>query len=689
MPNAKIYIDNLKIRDFGPFYGNHSFNFNSAGDRKAILIGGKNGAGKTHLLRALYLATVGESGAGDLKKVEAGSEATKFDLKESLNRRASSEGKSTSEFQISLSLRDPTDIIVRRLKLNRQIRHRPNSPPIFSARAYLENDDIWKHDGQQVQKLRDTFLPRHLARFFFFDAERSQNLQLHEREIIEGISRVLGLYSYTELENDLQQLIKSKIPQRFGTGSEKERELNRVISENNRNEADLETYLSDFNDKNRAIRDIEDELLDIEDQLQTIGAVDPDEIARINRQRDEIKETKGKLEVKLTSAWEGALPVALLGKFRHRLFIALDKEERRRDWENRKSSVEPKIPKIKQEVFDIPPDEHVLPALTLEFYKNRLEESLKGLFHPPEEGIAESIFIVPDRNEVSVRIRNQLVDKAAEVEDIESLTLKLDKKTAELREMDQRLKQLNQDSSAILKGNELRERRVALNFQKENKENELKNDEEQIQSLRAELQEGKRRVANLNEEVQKLRKGRDLNSLAHRYRDAVSEIKNRAAIQLREKISQIVGDLWLDITERGLEYRKLVFDKNWDCALVRPDGSKIGWDSANTSAGQRQVRILAFTEALRRLAKFVPPLVVDTPLGRLDREVKENVLERLYLSGHQSIIMTTNSEIPPKGRLFENISHKLARVYTLNPEGDQNSLSYHVHVSEDYFKVNI
>ena len=31
---------------------------------------GKNGAGKTHLLRALYLAVVGESGVGDLKKVE-------------------------------------------------------------------------------------------------------------------------------------------------------------------------------------------------------------------------------------------------------------------------------------------------------------------------------------------------------------------------------------------------------------------------------------------------------------------------------------------------------------------------------------------------------------------------------------------------------------------------------------------
>lgn len=82
----------------------------------------------------------------------------------------------------------------------------------------------------------------------------------------------------------------------------------------------------------------------------------------------------------------------------------------------------------------------------------------------------------------------------------------------------------------------------------------------------------------------------------------------------------------------------------------------------------------------------MPPLVVDTPLARLDKEVKENVLERLYLSGHQGIILTTNSEIEPNSHLFERISPKLARVYTLNPVGDPESQTYHVRASEDYFK---
>jgi DNA sulfur modification protein DndD len=95
--------------------------------------------------------------------------------------------------------------------------------------------------------------------------------------------------------------------------------------------------------------------------------------------------------------------------------------------------------------------------------------------------------------------------------------------------------------------------------------------------------------------------------------------------------------------------------------------------------------MLAFYEALRRLAKLVPPLVVDTPLGRLDREVRDSVLDELYLTGHQTIVLTTNAEIDPDTALFDRVKNKLARVYTLHPHGEENSVNYEVTVTKDYF----
>ncbi len=65
-----VHIDSLTLENFGPFYGEHTLDFRSLEGKCGILVGGKNGAGKTHVLRALYLAVVGESGVGGLKPHE-------------------------------------------------------------------------------------------------------------------------------------------------------------------------------------------------------------------------------------------------------------------------------------------------------------------------------------------------------------------------------------------------------------------------------------------------------------------------------------------------------------------------------------------------------------------------------------------------------------------------------------------
>jgi DNA sulfur modification protein DndD len=287
---------------------------------------------------------------------------------------------------------------------------------------------------------------------------------------------------------------------------------------------------------------------------------------------------------------------------------------------------------------------------------------------------------------MSIQVRTKLRTQTTAIQGLSDLCLELERKTSELRELDQTLKALTSDGAAITRGNELREQRGALLKHKEQIESRISAIQAERVLFERKLQEQRKEETILSEQVQKVQKGRDLNSLAHRYREAVSEIKSSAAISLREKISDIVGGLWLDITDRGIEYVGMDFDQHWNCFLKKVDGTKVSWETANTSAGQRQVRILAFTEALRRLGRFVTPLVVDTPLGRLDKEVRESVLERLYLSGHQSIILTTNAEIDPKSDLFDRISPHLARVYTLNPEGNQESMSYQVRVSNDYFK---
>jgi DNA sulfur modification protein DndD len=681
----EVFIDSLTLENFGPFYGEHTLDFRSLEGKCGILVGGKNGAGKTHVLRALYLAVVGESGVGDLKRVETGSEATRFVFEKSLNRRALAEGQDTIRLKAVVTLRD-YKVGSRKVELHREIRFRPNSSPVWEHSAVRSDTPGRIDDEQVIQKLRDAFLPRHLARFFFFDAERSQSINLGQQDIVEGVSRILGLWTYSELETDLRQLINSKIPRVFNTagGPDPETtlaELNgRVITI----EGILKARRKEHEILERDLREIEVELLEVEDDLKTLGAVDPDELAKAQERHAELTSAKSKLESKLTDAWELSLPVSLLGTYRKELHDALISEERRREWESAKSTVEPKIPQVKQDVFGNPPEDFALQQDIESFYMKRLEDALHKLFHPPPEGMPDRIYMA-DRNDTSAQIRARVAVNRGEIGDLAEMCLSVEMMDVELRELNQKLKLIQQNTAAFKRGAELHEKRGKLLADRERISKRLKEIEAEAASKEVELADLKRQESIQQEIANKAERGENLAALATRYREAVGEIRSRAAIQMRRQISEAVGRLWVEITEREREFAGMEFDSHWHCWLVRRDGKKMTWEETNTSAGQRQVRMLAFYEALRRLAKLVPPLAIDTPLARLDKEIRANVLDQLYLMGHQSIILCTNAEIDPEGPLFQRIRERLARAYTLHPHGKQNSLDYEVRITGDYF----
>lgn len=681
----EVYIDSLTLENFGPFYGEHTLDFRSLEGKCGILVGGKNGAGKTHLLRALYLAVVGESGVGDLKKVETGSDATRFAFEKSLNRRALSEGEDTMRLTAVLRLQD-VKVGSRKVEFHREVRFRPNSSPVWEHYASRSDTPGRIEDEQKIQKLRDAFLPRHLARFFFFDAERSQSINLGQQDIVEGVSRILGLWTYEELENDLRQLINSKIPRVFSStgGPDPETTLAELNGKVITAEGVLKVRRKEQDVVNRDLHEIEAELLEVEDDLKTLGAVDPDQLQKAQERRAELTGTKAKLESKLTGAWESALPVSLLGAYRKELHDALLFEERRREWESAKSTVEPKIPQVKQHVFGSAPKEFELQPDVESFYIKRLEDALHQLFHPPPQGMPDRVYLA-DRNDTSAQVRSRLSANSRELQDLAEMCAGIETMDVELRELDQKLKQMQQNSAAHKRGMELHEKRGELLSRSDQSSKRLKDLDAEITRMEVELADLKRQETIQREIAGRADTGESLAALATRYREAAGEIRNRAAIQMRRQISEEVGRLWVDITERKREFESMEFDRHWQCWLVRRDGKKATWEDTNTSAGQRQVRMLAFYEALRRLAKLVPPLIVDTPLARLDKEVRATVLNQLYLSGHQSIILSTNAELDPEGPLFNQVRDRLARVYTLHPHGRPDSPNYEVGITSDYF----
>lgn len=98
--------------------------------------------------------------------------------------------------------------------------------------------------------------------------------------------------------------------------------------------------------------------------------------------------------------------------------------------------------------------------------------------------------------------------------------------------------------------------------------------------------------------------------------------------------------------------------------LMGPDGNEV--PRFQLSAGEKQVYAVALLWALARTSGRPLPLVIDTPLARLDAEHRAHVVERyLPVASHQVVVLSTDSEVNAelRAQLAPSLSHTLLLDY--------------------------
>ena len=87
------------------------------------------------------------------------------------------------------------------------------------------------------------------------------------------------------------------------------------------------------------------------------------------------------------------------------------------------------------------------------------------------------------------------------------------------------------------------------------------------------------------------------------------------------------------------------------------------------SAGMKQLAATALLWALKEVSGKEVPLIVDTPLARIDRQHQDNLLRRYYPQvAEQVIVLPTDSELDREK--YALIEPHLYREYRLdNPTG--------------------
>lgn len=159
----------------------------------------------------------------------------------------------------------------------------------------------------------------------------------------------------------------------------------------------------------------------------------------------------------------------------------------------------------------------------------------------------------------------------------------------------------------------------------------------------------------------------------------LEEQKNKHKQSLK---TTILSELKILMHKLGSEENKSKFIEDVDITilasgqgmkitLLDQDDNEIRKESL--SSGEKQIYISCLIKAILKESIQSLPIFIDTPLGRLDEEHRDNITKKYYPAlSEQVVLFSTNSEITPKR--YKDISENISKSYLLYNDGANTNL---------------
>lgn len=193
---AKITFDQVSIQNLGPFKEKQTLNLNPAAGRPVILIKALNGSGKTTLLTLLQIGLYGYKAINPLRKSE-------YDQLISGLRRNDARGNASVEIRLIIEIGSNVQAVVLRREWDDKSTILKET---FTAISNgIENIEFTENWDQFINGI----LPVELVQLFLFDGEKIEALANPEKlpELLKRATEVfLGLGGIDTLRNDLKAL---------------------------------------------------------------------------------------------------------------------------------------------------------------------------------------------------------------------------------------------------------------------------------------------------------------------------------------------------------------------------------------------------------------------------------------------------------------------------------------------------
>lgn len=155
--------------------------------------------------------------------------------------------------------------------------------------------------------------------------------------------------------------------------------------------------------------------------------------------------------------------------------------------------------------------------------------------------------------------------------------------------------------------------------------------------------------------------------------NAVNFVINSFYEKRKPALEKMISDVFIKLTNNPDHYRGLEIENDFSVRIVREDGSSRPTTQYSPSAGASQIVATAIISGLNNFATRDAPIIIDTPLGRLDPTHKMNVIRHYSQMGRQVIVLYQQSEMNDQD--IQIINNNIASEWKITSILDQAGIS--------------
>ncbi|WP_415892549.1 DNA sulfur modification protein DndD [Neptuniibacter sp. PT8_73] len=642
-----MIIKKLVLHNFRVFRGVHEVNLEPTHDRfdnakPIILFGGLNGAGKTSILSAVRTVLYGRQAFS-----RALSQSEYIDQLTALIHKGDGQGGQPDQASIELIFTFTQDGQESEYSLIRSWKKGQKD------RLSLSQDGTSRSElnYEQCQGFLNELIPAGIADLFFFDGEKIADLAEDDSGSIlqTAVRRLLGIDLIARLKSDLAIYLKrhgaetmpAKINQELKVLEDERKELEK-IAERARFEADLKAAKIDLTDK---------EITELEDTLNADGGAWAKTRESEQHRVDELLEEKQKLEKEIRTEFEGVLPLALAPNALKELLSDLEAEVQVKQKQSFGKEVEGLFEQLKVSLNSLGREMQPAMELVSQCFDSHMREvpkdnvaldlsdrEYRGLEQQARDAELNSLprfEVARERlTQVEYEIDNasKNIERAPEKEQLQSVFDKI-------RELDGKRFQLKTEYLQSLEKAKGAFRKAI----------ELARKEQKLHDKHRSLVNASEAVSNAQQSLLLL--------------DRFSELLTLSRVKKLE--SEFIKSYCQLARKEDLQIRARINPNTFDVELVDEHDNAI--NRKELSAGEKQIYAISILEALGRTSGRKLPIIIDTPLGRLDSHHRDKLVKYYFpFASHQVVILSTDTEIDNhyfSEYLEEDISHAYEIIF--------------------------